>query len=180
MGKFYIATFIYAAAMVMALPLVANAAEKPSEIGATIRAAAPVGGGKLKRLFMSLYEVSFWSDSGDWKKAPYALTITYAMNFSAQELTDVTLTEMQNISDQPHNSLKIYADQLTKLLPNVASGDRITAIAMPTGYTAFYHNGRALGTIRDAVFTPLFFGVWLSPKTSEPELRQQLLHLTGE
>ena len=180
MHKFYIAAILYAATMLMAFPLAANAAGKPSEIAATIHAPAPVGGGKLKKLFMSVYEASFWSDSGDWKKAPYALSITYAMNFSAQELADRTLTEMQNVSDKPEDVLKSYTDQLAKLWPNVASGDRITAVALSNGRTAFYHNGHALGTISDPAFTPVFFGVWLSSKTSEPELRQQLLHLTGE
>ena len=170
--------FFYIAALMLstALPLVAHAAAKPPELNATIRATNPVGSGTLKKLFMSVYEASFWSDAGNFEKPPYALTITYAMSFTAQDLADRTLSEMQTISDAPEATLKSYTDQLAKLWPNVAAGDRITAIALPTGRTAFYHNGRALGSISDAAFTPIFFGVWLSPKTSEPELRQKLLH----
>lgn len=170
--------FFYIAALMLstALPLVAHAAAKPPELNATIRATNPVGSGTLKKLFMSVYEASFWSDAGNFEKPPYALTITYAMSFTAQDLADRTLSEMQTISDAPEATLKSYTDQLAKLWPNVAAGDRITAIALPTGRTAFYHNGRALGTISETAFTPIFFGVWLSPKTSEPELRQKLLH----
>ena len=36
-------------------------------------------------------------------------------------------------------------------------------------------NGKPTGEIRDAEFARLFFGIWLSPKTSEPELRAALL-----
>jgi hypothetical protein len=169
---------LYVAAIMLAttLPITAHAASKPPELNAIIRATSPVGSGTLKKLFMSVYEASFWSDAGSFEKPPYALTITYAMSFDAHDLADRTLIEMQNISDAPEATLKSYTDQLAKLWPNVAAGDRITAIALPTGRTAFYHNGRALGTISDTAFTPIFFGVWLSPKTSEPELRKQLLH----
>ena len=35
--------------------------------------------------------------------------------------------------------------------------------------------GRVVGEVADAAFARLFFGIWLSPKTSEPALRQALL-----
>jgi hypothetical protein len=36
-------------------------------------------------------------------------------------------------------------------------------------------NGKASGEIRDTEFARLFFGIWLSPKTSEPKVRAALL-----
>ena len=37
--------------------------------------------------------------------------------------------------------------------------------------------GRTVGEVADAEFARLFFGIWLSPRTSEPQLRQALLAL---
>jgi hypothetical protein len=34
-----------------------------------------------------------------------------------------------------------------------------------------------VGEVRDATFARLFFGIWLSPRTSEPQLRAALLGL---
>ena len=39
----------------------------------------------------------------------------------------------------------------------------------------FFFNGVLRGEVADAEFTRLFFGIWLSPNTSEPALRKQLL-----
>jgi hypothetical protein len=38
--------------------------------------------------------------------------------------------------------------------------------------------GRVVGEVPDAEFSRLFFGIWLSPQTSEPGLRQQLIAMT--
>ena len=41
--------------------------------------------------------------------------------------------------------------------------------------SAFYFNDNLVGSIEDPMFGPLFVDIWLSEKTSEPKLRQQLL-----
>lgn len=164
----------------MLCPLQSWAAEKPPELHPAIHAAAPQGAAQMRKLFLHVYDASFWSDSGDWQKAPYALTITYAMDFTAQELADRTLSEMQHVSDLPDATLRGYADRLAKLWPNITNGDRITALARADGSTVFFHNGTQLGAMSDAAFTPAFFGIWLSPKSSEPTMRKQLLNESGE
>ena len=37
------------------------------------------------------------------------------------------------------------------------------------------HNGKPLGEMGDTQFARLFFGIWLGPQTSEPEMRSSLL-----
>jgi hydroxyacylglutathione hydrolase len=56
-------------------------------------------------------------------------------------------------------------------------GDRITALHVPGQAVRFFHNGRATAEVGDAAFADSFFGIWLSPKTSEPKLRARLLSL---
>jgi hypothetical protein len=61
------------------------------------------------------------------------------------------------------------------LFPDVKAGDRITGVHLPGTGAQFWSNGRRLGEIRDSTFAKLFFGIWLAPQTSEPQLRQALL-----
>ena len=46
---------------------------------------------------------------------------------------------------------------------------------VPGTATRIFVNGTLRGEVRDAEFTRLFFGIWLSPRTSEPRLREALL-----
>ena len=48
-------------------------------------------------------------------------------------------------------------------------------VIRPGEAALFFVNGRAVGDVRDARFAQLFFGIWLSPQTSEPRLRESLL-----
>jgi hypothetical protein len=57
----------------------------------------------------------------------------------------------------------------------VRKGDRILGAHRPGVGASFWVNGQASGDIRDAEFSRLFFGIWLSPKTSEPSMRAALL-----
>lgn len=163
-------------AFLMLLPLPSWAAEKPPELSQSIQNMEPIGTAKMRKFLLHVYDASFWSDRAGWSQAPYALSITYAMNFSAQELAERTLSEMQHVSDLPRTTLMEYANRLAKLWPDIKDGDRLTALALADGSTRFFHNGRHVGTLRDPQFAPAFFGIWLSPRSSEPSMRKQLLN----
>lgn len=154
------------------LPLAVQAA--PPEISPLITAQKPVGTAQMRVLFMDVYKASFWSDTGGWDKAPYALTLTYGMNFTAAELADRTVEEMAGVSSLPAPTRAQYGKQLKALWPDVKTGDRLTALA-EQDRTVFFHNGRKLGSIAGRPFMQAFFGIWLSPNSSEPEMQRQLL-----
>ena len=61
------------------------------------------------------------------------------------------------------------------MLPDVRSGDRLVGVYLPGQGAVFRSGGRVLGRVDDAEFARLFFGIWLSPQTSEPGLRQALV-----
>lgn len=161
--------------LVLTLPYVAMAAAKPSELQAAIKAEVPVGEASFSKLFIHVYDAQFWSDSGDWKHPPYALSITYDMNFTPDELADRTQQEMQHVSTLPEDALQGYTQQIRRIYPSVEAGDRITALQKDATTTAFFHNGRPIGTIKDKDFAAAFFGIWLSPKSSEPTMQKQLV-----
>ena len=68
-----------------------------------------------------------------------------------------------------------WLDAMMRLFPDVRAGDRITGVHRPGTGARFFVNGRLQGELPDADFARLFFGIWLSPRTSEPALREALL-----
>jgi hypothetical protein len=64
---------------------------------------------------------------------------------------------------------------MRELFPNVGAGDRITGVNLPGEGAEFWVNGQRVGVVKDVAFARLFFGIWLSDRTSEPKMRAQLL-----
>ena len=169
--------FIFASLAISLVPFAALAMDKPPEIAASIQAGAPVGSAELHKLLFHVYDASFWSDHGATVKPPYALSIVYDMDFQKEDLIGRTVKELKHVSSLPDAALQGYATQLATMWPDIYSGDRLTAYSADAKQTVFYTNGKKTGVIADAAFTQAFFGIWLSPKTSEPEMRKELLGL---
>ena len=68
-----------------------------------------------------------------------------------------------------------WGKQLATFLPNVESGQSLTAVFLPKQGTIFFHDGKQIAQIPGADFSKAFFGIWLDPKTSAPKLRTELL-----
>ena len=82
---------------------------------------------------------------------------------------------MQRQPDFPRARLKSWEQALGGAFPDVRKGDRLIVIHRPGEGTVFLANGLQTGTIADPAFGRFFFGIWLSPQTSEPRLRDALL-----
>jgi chalcone isomerase-like protein len=148
----------------------------PAEIASVIHAGKPYGSGDAGVLFLTAYTATLWTDASGWSMdAPFALTLQYGMGFDTEDLVSRTLKEMKHVDPgfDAAQEAKL-TPQLNKAFPPVKSGDRITALYLPGKPVAFYRNGSETGTI-DADFAQDFFGIWLSPKTSDTALRAGLL-----
>ena len=69
----------------------------------------------------------------------------------------------------------IWTADILRVIPNVKKGDRILGVYRPGIGATFLVNGKPVGEILDLELARLFFGIWLSPTTSEPKLRSALL-----
>ncbi|HRA14999.1 MAG TPA: chalcone isomerase family protein, partial [Giesbergeria sp.] len=106
-----------------------------------------------------------------------ALELTYLRSFSAQDIAQRSLQEMRRVGPFPPAQGERWQQALQAALPDVQAGDRLTGLYQPDQGVVFQKNGQAVGAVPDAAFARLFFGIWLSPQTSEPALRQALLAL---
>jgi hypothetical protein len=55
---------------------------------------------------------------------------------------------------------------MTRILPDVRNGDRLTGVHTNTGAVRHFYSGRPIGTIDEPGFARAFFGIWLDPKSS--------------
>jgi hypothetical protein len=62
-------------------------------------------------------------------------------------------------------------------VPDVKEGDRLTGQNLPGVGLKLYVNGVLRTESTDVELARVFFGIWLSPRTSEPALREALLGL---
>jgi hypothetical protein len=157
-----------------------------AEIIGFIRSPRPLGAGAFKRLGLTIFEATLWTDAPAWSMAePFALSIAYNRGFGAQELVDRSLEEMRrlgNLTDAPLGvaQVAVYAAELARVFRSVRKGDRITALYRPaknttSGGTVFFHNGAETGVVADPALLALFFDIWLAPEASEQRLRRELL-----
>jgi hypothetical protein len=129
-------------------------------------------------MLIKAYDATLWTDAKPWSmQSPFALTLHYRMHFTAKELADRSVEEMQHIAPLPEADA--FGAQLAKLFHNVNSGDTITALYTPGKGAAIYYNGASTGSIADDAMAQRFMGIWLSEKTSAPKLREHLLSGSG-
>jgi hypothetical protein len=151
----------------------------PPELTRDLAGARLQGQGRLSFLGLHIYDARLWVGetplSADWHSLPLALELIYARTLKGELIAERSLKEMKRQADLPDARAERWLGGMKQLFPDVKEGDRITGLQLPGVGVRFFINGQAKGELRDAEFARLFFGIWLSDKTSEPALRDALL-----
>lgn len=156
----------------------AGAPAAPPELAGELPSARWRGTGVMRFLGLHIYDAHLWSAdvvTGDGAAQPLALALVYARQLVGEQIASRSLKEMNRIGKVSDEQSARWLKAMTQLFPDVKDGDRLTGIQRPGLATRFFLNGQWRGEVADAEFTRLFFGIWLSPRTSEPRLREQLL-----
>ena len=126
-----------------------------------------------------VYDASLWVAPGfnpdKLTAQPFALELAYLRNFTNTDIAERSIVEMRRSASITDAQAKDWTAVMLRVFPNVKKGDRIMGVYRPGAGTAFLVNGRPTGEVMDVEFARLFFGIWLSPKTSEPKMRSALL-----
>lgn len=138
-----------------------------------------VGEGNYSYWFWDLYHARLLSVDGRFvdyqQSAPLQLELTYARDITKKEFIDATIEQWKIQQGAILKVHKIWAGELNTLWLDVKKGDKLTATLRLDGLVEFYFNGEPLGNTTDPAFGKAFFDIWLSEKTTAPELRKQLL-----
>ena len=141
-----------------------------------------VGQGTMRFLGFEVYRARLWAqpgfDADQYSAHPLALELTYQRNFTAEAIAKRSIEEMRRVGSFTPQQATRWQQALQAALPDVKPGDRLLGLYQPGAGAVFKMGGRVVGEVADAEFSRLFFGIWLSPQTSEPGLRQELIAAT--
>ncbi len=151
----------------------------PQELNSFLPQAAVSGQATLRYWGFDVYLATLWVAPGfvgaDYAQSTFALELAYHRALKGADIAKRSIAEMRRQGPLRADEQSRWEDQMRALFPDVRSGDRITGVHLPNRGAIFWSNGRLLGEIHDATFAARFFGIWLSPQTSEPRMRQALL-----
>jgi len=164
-------------------PLAARAQPAPSgpprELTGELPGARLQGRARLRVLGLHIYDARLWVGAqpiaGEWASLPFALELQYARSLKGEQIAERSLKEMQRQGEIPALTAERWLGNMQQLFPDVDAGDRITGLNVPGVGARFFVNGSFRGEPREVDFARRFFGIWLSPRTSEPALRDMLL-----
>ena len=130
-----------------------------------------IGNGDMRFLGWRIYEAALWRRTVVDAAPAQALAIRYARTISSDRLVSSTLDELARLgATRPER----WRDALARAFPDVKAGDVLVAVREASG-VRFYHLGRETAAVVGEDFADAFFGIWLDPRTREPELRAGLL-----
>ena len=158
-------------------------AEQRPELQTLLPQGRLIGSGRLTFWGLQVYDARLWVPPGfkpeSFGTQALALELSYLRTFASTDVAERSISEMRRSATISAEQADRWKAALRQVLPDVNKGDRVMGVHRPGVGASFLLNGKVLGEIRDAEFARLFFGIWLSPKTSEPALRNALLTGAG-
>lgn len=132
-----------------------------------------VGSGTFRWYGLRLYDIEY-REAAD-ACTPRILRITYARRIPADRLVKATLEQWREIGLNDDPKLRGWLRQASTIWPDIEPGDFLLLRVDKNGASHFFGTEGYLGTIPDPAFGTAFIAIWLSPDTTEPKLRAQLL-----
>ena len=138
-----------------------------------------IGSARLRVWGFDVYDMRLKAgpgfDTARFADGPLALELSYLRNLKGADIAERSLDEMRNLESIAPAQAESWLAAMRGLFPDVKKGDRLAGVHQPGRGAMFYLNDRLIGEVADPRFSRLFFGIWLSPKTSQPALRESLL-----
>lgn len=161
----------------------ANAPESglsmPAELLTALPGARPLGEATLRFLGLTVYAARLWVQrdfqSSRYAQSPFALELNYFRGLSGTLIAERSLKEMRRQGPINETLEQSWLQAMVRTFPDVKAGDRITGVHTPGVGARFWFNGQGLPALSDPEFSRIFFGIWLSEATSEPQMRASLL-----
>ncbi|MEJ6472800.1 chalcone isomerase family protein [Pseudoalteromonas piscicida] len=143
--------------------------DNPKQVGETSR---------MTYLFWDVYDASLYAPQGNFsKERPFVLELKYLRALNGKDIAVRSLQEMQKQGFENPTLGQQWLTQMKQIFPDVSKNTRLFGVKTPAGYTQFYQGQELIGEVKDSDFTHWFFNIWLGEKTSEPQMRAELLGL---
>ncbi len=166
----------------------------PCRADAALRAPAPVeralgvarlsGSAELRWWGLDIYRAWLWVgphglDPDHLGAQPFALELRYARSLRGADIADKSAELIARLGLGSPAQLRDWRARMREVFPDVRAGDTLLGLYLPGApagaRTRFLFDDRPIGTIEGRDFAQAFFSIWLSPRSSEPDLRRALL-----
>ena len=169
--------------LALALPAVApanhlrvEAPPLPPTVTTAAQSLSAQGGGEMTFLGLSVYDGWYWGPGHGWTlDAPFVIDRHYRRSLAGARIAERSVSEIEKLGIGSAEQWARWGEAMRRIFPDVVDGDRVTGLFLPPGIVRYFFNGKLIGEIVDPQFARAFFGIWLDPKTSRPELRQKML-----
>lgn len=145
----------------------------------TLPGAVPTAPVRMTVWGFDLYDAKLWARPSfapaQYARHAFALELLYLRGVKGEAIAQRSLDEMKRQAPIAEAQAQAWLKAMYSVFPDVQKGDRITGVHKPEQGAEFWLNDRLVGQVNDAQFAQLFFGIWLSPQTSAPEVRKALL-----
>ena len=118
-------------------------------------------------------------DPASFERHALALQLVYRRGLVGEQIAERSLKEMRALPGFDASRAEAWLARMKTLFPDVSANDQLVGLYQPGVGVGFWLNGQPRGDVADPLFARLFMGIWLSPQTSEPRLRQALLGLAA-
>ncbi len=137
------------------------------------------GAGTMRFFGLKIYDIWLWTAQAtnnlNYCTTPLALELQYARHLEGKLIAERSIVEMRRVDSFNDDEARRWQCLMEKAFPDVVANDRLIGVFDGDETITFFHNNNQTAQIEDAKFAQLFLGIWLSAKTSAPQLRQQLM-----
>jgi len=135
----------------------------------------PLGRGRETLWGIHVLDATLWIVGDRFTPAePHALDFEPGRKVSAGILVNTAVDEMRRLKLGDEPQLASWRLEMTRLMPNVKSGDQVVVFCPSATKTLVYYNGGSQGEVDDATLCPAIMNVWLHP-ASKSSMRKSLL-----
>ncbi len=136
-----------------------------------------VGSAKFTIMFWDIYDSRLYTSTGKYpvqlESEKLVFEITYLKDIDKDDLIERTAEQWQHIGVNEEVFRK-YLPSLKDIWPDIKAGDSLSLL-VEGEQSYFYFNQQLIGSLAHQDFGQQFIDIWLSTKTSQPQLRAQLL-----
>ncbi len=156
----------------------------PALVASAIANVRLAGSGLFSWWGFAVYTATLWVgpqglDTARLTATPFALQLRYARELKGAAIAEKSIEEIRSLGLGSATQQDHWLTQMRAIFPNVGDGDALCGLFEPDAAggprTVFLFNGKTVGTVRGDNFALAFFSIWLSPKTTAPDLRKALL-----
>jgi hypothetical protein len=147
----------------------------PEVVRNSVPVVEQVGTSRFSIFLWEVYDIYLYAPEGRFDPdIPFALHLEYLRQIRGDMIAEKSVDEMrkQGVSEV---KLAAWYVQMKDIFPDVNRGTELTGIFVPDGPTRFYNGSKLIGQVIDPDFGPAFSMIWLSEKSSRPELRKSLI-----